>query len=129
MLAIRVPALSSPAFKDQSHNISLWERNLQLAVPSIGVYLAIFGWTGNTAHMFDHWTLCATIIALMGSGFGVLVAVALKYTDSIVKSMGTVGMVCTTMFEWVVFDGPMNPAIAIGAALVLLSVSNYHDRH
>eukprot|EP00300_Choanocystis_sp_HF-7_P034801 c47825_g1_i1.p1 GENE.c47825_g1_i1~~c47825_g1_i1.p1 ORF type:complete len:362 (+),score=65.25 c47825_g1_i1:31-1086(+) len=121
--------LMEKAFKDQSLGLSLWERNLQLAIPSIGVYVAILSWFGNLTHAFDHWTKCATIIALMGSVFGLLVALALKYTNSIVKSMaGTVGVVFTTLFEWQAFQGPMNLAIGIGGAMVLLSVSNYHDR-
>eukprot|EP00301_Raphidiophrys_heterophryoidea_P012184 c18555_g1_i1.p1 GENE.c18555_g1_i1~~c18555_g1_i1.p1 ORF type:complete len:361 (+),score=94.33 c18555_g1_i1:46-1083(+) len=114
-------------FKDTERDLTLWERNFQLAFCSIFVYSGlVFHSVGF--RLFDNWSWYAVSISLVASVGGILVALSLKYTDSILKSMAsTLAIVMTTGIEWAFMDGLMNLPIAIAAAFVILSVYNYND--
>ena len=68
--------------------------------------------------------LCAAVGALGG----VLVALSIKYTDSILKTIATTGsIVLTTALNAAFLAGPLNLAIVIGALVVATAVFSYND--
>ena len=60
---------------------------------------------------------------------GVLVALSIKYTDSILKTIATTGsIVLTTLLNAAFLSGPLNLAIVVGALVVVVAVFGYNDQ-
>ena len=60
---------------------------------------------------------------------GVLVALSIKHTDSIMKTIATTGsIVLTTILNAAFLGGPFNLPILTGGLVVIVSVFNYNDK-
>eukprot|EP00299_Pterocystis_sp_00344_P018525 c9247_g1_i1.p1 GENE.c9247_g1_i1~~c9247_g1_i1.p1 ORF type:complete len:336 (+),score=42.18 c9247_g1_i1:25-1032(+) len=115
-------------FKDTSRDLTMWERNFQLSICSIIVYIGIVAFNKGLIDIFEGWSFLAFTISFVSGVGGILVAASLKFTDSILKSFAsTMAIVLTTIVEWQFMGGPMNLLVAIGASFVILSVYNYND--
>mmetsp|Transcript_5566 Transcript_5566/g.12146 ORF Transcript_5566/g.12146 Transcript_5566/m.12146 type:complete len:407 (+) Transcript_5566:164-1384(+) len=113
--------------KSADETYSVWDRNFQLAFWSICIYLpmALFD---NPTDPFAGWSWTATACSALGAAGGVLVALSIKHTDSVMKTIATTGsIVLTTSLNAAFLDGPLNTAIIIGALVVVVSVFNYSD--
>ncbi|EOD28205.1 hypothetical protein EMIHUDRAFT_456989 [Emiliania huxleyi CCMP1516] len=114
--------------KSKTETYSIWDRNFQLAF-----------W-----QPFAGWTPMAAVCAAVGGTGGVLVALSIKYADSIMKTIATTGardaaglpsgaargsaIVFTTILNAAFLDGPFTLPIVAGAVVVMVSVCNYNDR-
>jgi len=111
--------------------MSLWARNLQLALYSllIGVVglwqtegdSSIFGWNFIRGYSSVVWM--AVINNAMG---GLLVAVVIKYADTILKNFSTtLSIIATTMVSTLCFGAVLSPLSIIGTAAVIYAVFLY----
>jgi UDP-sugar transporter A1/2/3 len=106
--------------------LSIWERNFQLAFGSVPVYLAFMAFTTSPAEMGAGWTPLAWGVALLGAAGGLLVALSIKYGDSILKTLATTGaIILSSVLDHVWLGGPLTPAMMIAAGQVVISICNY----
>jgi UDP-sugar transporter A1/2/3 len=107
--------------------LGIWERNFQLAVGSVPVYLIfIVGNGGGTEGFFGGWSLLAAFLAALGAAGGLLVALSIKYGDSILKTLATTGaIVLTGVLDHLLLGGPLTPAMIIAAVQVIIAICNY----
>jgi UDP-galactose transporter len=114
-------------FKDKSAELTLWDRNVQLALASIPVYLVVVSVTDKKDQEFFHgWSIVAAFLAFLGAFGGIVVAMSLRYTDAILKTFATTGsIIVTTLASYLLLEGPMNSSIVIAALVVTLAVMSY----
>lgn len=106
--------------------LSIWERNFQLAFGSIPVYLVFMVFTTSLEEVGAGWTPLAWGVALLGAAGGLLVALSIKYGDSILKTLATTGaIVLSSALDHVWLGGPLTPAMMIAAGQVVISICNY----
>jgi len=104
--------------------LTIWERNFQLAAGSIPVYMAFIAYSGDS--IAAGWTQLAWGVALLGAAGGLLVALSIKYGDSILKTLATTGaIVLSSVLDYWFLDGPLTPAMMIAASQVVLAICNY----
>jgi len=113
--------------KSVTETYSVWDRNFQLSFWSICIYTPIIFYD-NPTDPFKGWTPMAAVCGAIGGLGGVLVALSIKHTDSIMKTIATTGaIVLTTVLNASFLQGPFTLPIAIGALIVIVSVCNYND--
>lgn len=106
--------------------LSIWERNFQLAFGSVPVYLAFMAFTTSPADFGAGWTPLAWGVALLGAAGGLLVALSIKYGDSILKTLATTGaIILSSALDHVWLGGPLTPAMMIAGGQVIISICNY----
>lgn len=107
--------------------LSIWERNFQLALGSFPVYLAfIIKDHGGQAGLFGGWSLIAFLLACLGAAGGLLVALSIKYGDSILKTLATTGaIILSSLLDHVLLGGPLTPSMMIAGAQVIVAIVNY----
>jgi UDP-sugar transporter A1/2/3 len=124
--------------KDEREKCSIWERNFQLSMFSI-LLLVIYNFVERNnemlsgrssdegqAALFEGWTINTVIICLLQSSGGLLVALTLKYADSIIKSLVTAGaIVLSTLFGFFMLGGVLNMYVGIGCAVTIIAIFNY----
>lgn len=108
--------------------LTVWDRNFQLAAFSMFCYGALHFAQTRSLHFFQGWSIVTLMVSILGAIGGLLVAMCIKYMDSVVKSLATSGNTVLTMAlgYWLLND-QLNPQKVIGAAMVLLSVFNYNE--
>ncbi len=93
------------------------------------MYLVIHRTEGQGAAVdgfFDGWTHNTVMLALWTAAGGILVAMSLKYTDSILKCLAMAGSVIfTTFLSWLLLGGVLTPTIFLAAGIVIISIFNY----
>mmetsp|Transcript_18962 Transcript_18962/g.34231 ORF Transcript_18962/g.34231 Transcript_18962/m.34231 type:complete len:363 (+) Transcript_18962:112-1200(+) len=108
--------------------LSLWQRNFQLAMFSIVLYLGILL---GKVRMYGHvvlqgWSVLACIVSLLGALGGLLVSFSVKYTDSITKSIAVSGsIVLSSCFGYVFLDGPMTLPMVVGCIATIVATQSY----
>jgi len=107
--------------------LGIWERNFQLAVGSLPVYLlSIIGDGGGTAGFMGGWSLMTFLLSALGAAGGLLVALSIKYGDSILKTLATTGaIVLTGLLDYLFLDGPLTPSMMIAGVGVIIAICNY----
>ena len=107
--------------------LTVWDRNLQLAFYSMLIYGP---WTiyDNPTDPFRGWSMVTVIVAVLGAGGGILVALVIKYADGLAKSLSTASsIVLTTAASHFLFGGAMSSSIVIGSLVVIASGYNYQN--
>ena len=113
--------------KSKTETYSVWDRNLQLAFWSSLIYAPIMVYDSPT-NPFAGWSVVTLGCAAVGALGGVLVALSIKYTDSIMKTIATTGsIVLTTVLNAAFLSGPFTLPIWAGGLVVVVSVFNYND--
>jgi drug/metabolite transporter (DMT)-like permease len=114
----------------KSAGASMWARNLQLSVYSVGfgvLQTLFFDWSSLAEHGFFHgfsWVAWLTI--LIGALGGLLVAVVVKYADTVIKGFATSSsIILTSAAGWLWFDTPLTPYFVLGSFVVIISLLNY----
>ncbi len=85
--------------KSKSEMVTIWERNFQLSMYSILLYLLIIIYdslgsqTENTRTFASNWSFLTVVVSILGAAGGLLVAATLKYADSILKTLATAGAI------------------------------------
>merc|ERR1712238_622701 len=107
--------------------LGIWERNFQLAVGSFPVYVLFIVWNrGGTAGFCGGWSILTFILSILGAAGGLLVALSIKYGDSILKTLATTGaIVVTGVLDHVFLGGPLTPSMMLTALQVIISICNY----
>mmetsp|Transcript_18179 Transcript_18179/g.38161 ORF Transcript_18179/g.38161 Transcript_18179/m.38161 type:complete len:546 (-) Transcript_18179:401-2038(-) len=108
-------------------NLGIWERNFQLALGSVPVYLLfIAGNGGGTAGFFGGWSWLTALLSALGAAGGLLVALSIKYGDSILKTLATTGaIILTGVLDHLLLDGPLTPSMMIAGVQVIIAICNY----
>jgi UDP-sugar transporter A1/2/3 len=107
--------------------LSIWERNFQLALGSFPVYLCFIAMdAGGEAGIGGGWSYVAFVVSLLGAAGGLLVALSIKYGDSILKTLATTGaIILSSVLDHVLLGGPLTPVMMIAGVQVVLSICNY----
>ena len=127
--------------KRSPQNLSIWDRNFQLALHSLWLYVIMIaiergraggdaGGGGGAAAAapaaLEGFSFVALLLVLLGAGGGLLVALTMKYADAILKTLATSGaIVLSTVLEHALFDAPLDLPMSIGAAVVILAIFDY----
>ncbi|CAM9337028.1 unnamed protein product [Ectocarpus sp. 4 AP-2014] len=112
--------------KSRVVNLSVWDRNFQLAMYSIVFYLPMALW--EEGPLFQGWTVNAGILSVLGSAGGILVALTMKYTDAVLKTFATSGaIIVTAVGGHFTLGSPLDIPIGVGAGCTVLSLLNYSD--
>ncbi|CAJ1950604.1 unnamed protein product [Cylindrotheca closterium] len=107
--------------------LNIWERNFQLALGSLPVYLFfIAGDGGGMTGFFGGWSWIAFLLSLLGAAGGLLVALSIKYGDSILKTLATTGaIILSSLLDHYLLGGPLTPPMIIAAVQVITAICNY----
>lgn len=107
--------------------LGIWERNFQLALGSFPVYIVfIAGNGGGEAGLFGGWSYLAVLLSALGAAGGLLVALSIKYGDSILKTLATTGaIVLTGILDHLLLGGPLTPTMMIAGLQVIIAICNY----
>jgi len=108
--------------KSKKTQLTIFDRNVQLAIFSIILYFPQFIWDG----WFTGWTTTTVVVSFLGAAGGILVALSVKYSDSIMKSIATSGaIVLTALFGYFFLDGPFGLPTVVGSIVTICSILNY----
>jgi UDP-sugar transporter A1/2/3 len=109
------------------YSFSVWDANIQLALWSVLMYFPM-AWLETGGAIFRGWTPLVWCITCLHASGGILVALSVLYTSSVTKTVAVCGsLVLTAVLGRAFFDAPLNGAVAIGCAVVVLSVVGYKD--
>lgn len=107
--------------------LTIWERNFQLALGSLPVYLLFLLWEGGgDAGYFGGWTKVTLALTLLGAAGGLLVALSIKYGDAILKTLATTGaIILSSLLDHFLLGGPLTGSMALAGCVVVTSIFNY----
>lgn len=113
--------------KNDAEQLTIWERNFQLALGSFPVYLTfIFFNGGDEAGFFGGWSNVTLLLALLGASGGLLVALSIKYGDAILKTLATTGaIVLSSIIDHIWLGGPLTPVMTLAGFVVVLAIFDY----
>ena len=133
---MRLPSCASASYSNpcirraqvlKTTTLTVWDRNLQLAVYSMIIYVPWAIWE-SPGDPFHGWSPITLTVALLGALGGILVAMVIKYADGLAKNMATASsIVITTAAGHLLFTGPMNTPIVLGSIIVIVSGYNYNS--
>ena len=107
--------------------LNIWERNFQLALGSFPVYLLFMaGEGGGEAGFFGGWSYIALSLSILGAAGGLLVALSIKYGDSILKTLAVSGaIILSSLLDYLLLGGPLTPSMVIAGGQVIIAICNY----
>jgi len=113
--------------KSDPEQLGIWERNFQLALGSVPVYVAfIIVNGGDEAGYFGGWSKLAFVLSLLGAAGGLLVALSIKHGDSILKTLATTGaIIISSLLDHFFLGGPLTPVMCIAGSQVVIAICNY----
>ena len=120
-----VAALSRPA--------TLWERNVQLSwyglLFGLGSVVTTDWATVSTLGFFHGFSAAAWFVVMTAAAGGLIVAVVVKYTNTIVKGFATsLSIIVTSLVSLVLFpEIKLTFLFWLGAACVLTAIFNYNE--
>jgi UDP-sugar transporter A1/2/3 len=113
--------------KTESEQLGIWERNFQLALGSFPIYLVFILYDGGgTVGLGGGWSPVAWMLTMLGAAGGLLVALSIKYGDSILKTLATTGaIVLSSLLDHFWLGGPLTPVMIIAGGQVIIAICNY----
>lgn len=113
--------------KTDSEQMNIWERNFQLALGSFPIYLVFLIYdNGGELGYGGGWSTVAFMLSCLGAAGGLLVALSIKYGDSILKTLATTGaIVLSSVVDHFLLGGPLTPSMAIAGTQVVIAICNY----
>jgi UDP-sugar transporter A1/2/3 len=112
------------AIKNDPFNI--WERNFQLGFYSILMYTVLI-LSDNSGKPFSNWTTMAYILSVLGAAGGLLVALSIKYGDSVLKTLAISGSIIhANIVDHIFLGGPLDEHMFLSAIIVVIAVLNYN---
>jgi len=113
--------------KVDPEKLNIWERNFQLALWSCPIYLGFMLWNnGGETGYGGGWSIVAVALALIGAAGGLLVALSIKYGDSILKTLAVTGsIILSSLLDHYLLGGPLTIVMVIAGAQVVLAICNY----
>jgi len=110
--------------KKDSGRMNIWERNFQLSISSCPIYVFFILFQENK--FGTGWSGLAILLSVLGAAGGLLVALSLKYADSILKTLATTGaIVVSSLIDHYFLDGPLTAIMVLGGFIVVLSLCDY----
>ena len=125
--AMMARGISSSPISLSSTELDVWDRNIQLGLCSILIYMpiSVYETKGN---IFQGWTFLVVVIAALHALGGILVALSVLYSSSVTKTVAVcAALVLTTVMGHILFYEPLNGPILLGCAMVIVSVWAYKD--
>jgi UDP-sugar transporter A1/2/3 len=105
----------------------IWERNFQLGFHSMLMYVALIGLETERVRSPSNWTPVALALSFLGAAGGLLVALSIKYGDSVLKTLAISGsIIYASVVDHMCLDGPMNGEMGLAAIVVVIAVLNYN---
>lgn len=81
---------------------------------------------GGKLGYFGGWSWVAVVVASLGAAGGLLVALSIKYGDSILKTLATTAaIILSSVLDWAFLGGPLTSIMCIAGVQVVLSIVNY----
>jgi len=117
--------------KAENEQISIWERNFQLAFYSTIFLVLVIVWDmsdemDEELMFFKGWTTNTVLIALIQAFGGLLVAATLKYADAILKVLATAGsIVFSSTLGYAFLGGTLDVFVILGSLSTILAIANY----
>lgn len=113
--------------KMDSEQLGIWERNFQLAWTSIPIYIMFIVYKGGgEAGIGGGWSFVAVLLSLLGAAGGLLVALSIKYGDSILKTLATTGaIILSSLLDHYLLFGPLTFVMVLGGINVVIAICNY----
>jgi solute carrier family 35 (UDP-sugar transporter), member A1/2/3 len=107
--------------------LSIWERNFQLAMGSVPVYFVFLCLNaGGEAGYMGGWSFLAVLLTALGAAGGLLVALSIKYGDSILKTLATTSaIVLSSVLDYMFLGGPLTPIMVIAGGQVIVAICDY----
>lgn len=115
----------------KKEKLTVWERNFQLSFLSANLIIGIIiseRVSSNQLYQpfLNGFTVSAYLLAAIQAFGGICVAAALKYADSILKTLATcLAIVVTAVLEFLFMEAPMDIFIIIGCITTILAIANY----
>ena len=113
--------------KNDAEQMTIWERNFQLAMWSFPIYLGFILFEGGgQAGFLGGWSTMAFMLSVLGAAGGLLVALSIKYGDSILKTLAVTGAILlSSLLDHYMLAGPLTPIMVIAGAQVVIAICNY----
>jgi len=114
--------------KCDTEQYGIWERNFQLALWSFPLYITfILGGPGSDiSSIGSGWSIMAFSLSLLGASGGLLVALSIKYGDSVLKTLATTSaIILSAVLDHFWLGGPLSIIMMIAAGQVIISIANY----
>ena len=112
---------------------TLWERNLQLSLYGMLFALASVWYSDRDVlaaqGFFTGYSMWTWLVIVSAAGGGLIVAVVVKYTNTIVKGFATsISIIVTSVVSLVLFpEVRLSLLFWLGTACVLISIFNYNE--
>ena len=130
---------------DGSSGTNIWGRNFQLGFYSVIMYLLFRGLEGTgTTHddnaaegewrrggpffrpFFDDWSPLAVILSCSAACGGLLVALSIKYGDSVLKTLAVSGSILfASIVDHYLLGGPLTGQMGVAAVVTVIAIVNY----
>lgn len=112
--------------KVDPHQLTIWERNFQLALGSFPIYILFIIFDSKAVGLGRGWSIITWILAALGAAGGLLVALSIKYGDSILKTIATTGAITiSAVIDHLFLGGPLTPIMIIAGIQVVISICDY----
>ena len=111
-------------------DVSLWMRNIQLSLLGIpfGLFMSLVQHYEGIQEkgFFFGYDLFVIYLVALNAGYGLIVAVVVKYADNIIKGFAhSLAVVITCIMSIFIFGFVVSPQFAVGAIMVVLSMFMY----
>mmetsp|Transcript_19849 Transcript_19849/g.49655 ORF Transcript_19849/g.49655 Transcript_19849/m.49655 type:complete len:355 (+) Transcript_19849:159-1223(+) len=107
---------------------TVWDRNIQLAAMSGLTFVPIALMETRGQFIFADFGLVTFLVSFLGALGGILVALCVRYTDSVMKCLATcASIVLTTSLSSLLLGATVDFVIAVGSTIVVVSILNYFD--
>ena len=114
-----------------SEGLDIWARNFQLGFHSIFIYVFLLllyptPHEGNSSKYFADWTPLAFGLSAFGAAGGLLVALSIKYGDSVLKTLAISGsIIYSAIVDKFLLGGPLTGQMSISAFIVVVAIVSY----
>lgn len=109
----------------KSDPFSIWERNFQLGFYSILIY-AFLILSDKNGRPFSNWSAMAYILSVLGAFGGLLVALSIRYGDSVLKTLAISGsIIYANIVDHIFLGGPLDQQMLLSAIIVVIAILNY----
>ena len=113
-----------------SEGLDIWERNFQLGFHSIYIYVILLVAYRNpqeaASGYFSNWTPLAFALSGLGATGGLLVALSIKYGDSVLKTLAISGsIIYAAIVDRFLLGGPLTGQMSISAFIVVVAIISY----
>jgi UDP-sugar transporter A1/2/3 len=115
----------------KSDPTDIWERNFQLGFHSIFMYAFLIAVIqpkdeDGASRLFSRLTPLALVLSVLAATGGLLVALSIKYGDSVLKTLAISGsIIYAAVIDRALLGGPLTVQMVFAAIVVIVSIVNY----